>query len=226
LVMSTQNVTIGGCLTLMAGPEALVFDDAGNLFVVNNAGNLAPASAALPRFVTVYPPGASGDQFPIAVIGVGGPTPPGTFLQPVGIAVESGASFLDDTIFVTDTNVVSGQTGNSGSIKVFKPFTNRILPFFQGELIATITGSATRLRSPGGVALALHTENNTLYVVDQRTSSLLEFTDIDATVAGGGGNVPPTLIVQSKAAHLLQPIGVALPQFPAPTMTPAGVAAE
>jgi len=45
-----QNATIGGCLSLMLGPEALTFDESGTLFVVNNLGSLAAASAAAPRF--------------------------------------------------------------------------------------------------------------------------------------------------------------------------------
>ena len=215
----TQNATIAGCFSSLAGPEALAFDETGHLFVVNNVGLLVDptppgATGHIPRFLSVFAPGVFGDAPPSAVIGVLPPfsgcttcPTPGFLVSPVGVAVESAPVFTDDVVFVTD------QSNNS--IQVILPFRN-FSPksfIFQGQLIATIQGGATHLKSPEGVALGLHTDNNTLYVVNQATNSLEEFTDIDATVESGGGNVPPTLILASKGSHLLQPVGIARPQF-------------
>jgi len=208
-----QNATIGGCLSLMLGPEALTFDESGVLFVVNNLGSLAAASAAAPRFVTAYSPGASGDSFPLAAVGLAGPfkgcttcPPAGVLKEPVGIAVESFPDLLDDEIFVADVG--------DNSIKVFRPFVN-FNPasfFFQGELIATIQGGATHLKAPEGVALG--SGDGELYVVNQNDNSFEMFTDIDSIVSGGGGNVAPGLRVKSKGANLNEPAGVAVfPQF-------------
>jgi hypothetical protein len=212
-----QNATIGGCLTLMLGPEEVAFDASGVLFVVNNLGSLTAASAAAPRFVTAYAPGASGDSFPLAVIGLLGPfpgcttcPPAGILLQPVGITAASAPSFLSDEIFVTDQG--------DNSIKVFDPFVNfdPFTFFFQGQLIATIQGGPTRLSSPEGVTLA---NDDTLYVVNQTNNSVSMFADIDSIVAGGGGAVHPTLILQGRGVQLLQPVGVAVKNQFTPSST-------
>ena len=227
----TANATIGGCLTTMLGPEALTFDEFGDLFVVNNLGSLSPASAAAPRFVTIYPDGASGDAFPnLGVIGllppfggcVGCP-PAGILQQPVGIAVDSQSGFEESVMFVTDTG--------DNSIKVFAPFTNfNPSTFFnQGTLLATIKGGQTKLSSPMGVAFA----NDTLYVVNQTKNSLLMFQDIDSIPVDFTGvnppvdNIRPTLILGGKRAKLQEPVGVAVfPQFtPSSTETVSGVGA-
>ncbi len=93
-----QNTTIGGCLTAMAGPAGVTFDDAGYLFVVNNAGfdNSAFYPPTVPRFVTVYPPGAAGDVFPTSLIGYLGVTA-GDLNEPVAATVDAS-----DNLFVTD----------------------------------------------------------------------------------------------------------------------------
>ena len=226
-VAYTQNATIAGCFSSLAGPEALAFDESGHLFVVNNVGLLVDptppgATGHIPRFLSVFRPDAFGDVLPQAIIGVLPPftgcttcPPAGFLLSPVGVTVESAANFANDVAFVTD------QSNNS--IQVIRPFRNfnPAAFIFQGQLIATIQGGATHLKSPEGVALGLHVDNNTLYVVNQMTNTLEMFTDIDATVAGGGGNVPPTLILSNKQNKLLQPVGVAEPEFtPSASETP------
>lgn len=226
-----QNATIGGCLTLMLGPEELTFDEFGDLFVVNNLGSLTAASAAAPRFVTIYAAGATGDAFPfLGVIGLQGPftgcvgcPPLGIFKQPVGITVASAPDFIDSVMYVSDTG--------DNSIKVFKPFTNPNPDTFfnQGTLIATIQGGQTKLSSPMGLAVA----NDVLYVVNQTKNSLEMFTDIDAIPTDPTGasppvdNIHPTLIVAGKPVKLNQPVGVAVfPQFtPSSTETVSAVGA-
>jgi hypothetical protein len=231
-VIYEQNATIGGCLSLLAGPIGLSFDQFGFLFVVNNAGRLSAAQAAAPRFVTVYHPGAFGDSFPNAAIGVPGTDTAGAFSQPISVAVVTGplpltctgapgtpGCFPDDVIFVTDLG--------DNSIKIYSPFTDFSFStfFFQGTLLGTIHGGATKLKAPEGIAISA--DNDTLYVVNNTADSLSEFTDI--TSIESGGNVPPTLIVQNRHAKMNLPVGVALGAFtpsPTPTSTESLLGAE
>jgi DNA-binding beta-propeller fold protein YncE len=214
-----QNASIGGCLTSLAGPVSLAFDENGFLFVVNNAGKFAKALAGLPRFVSVFqqgaastpnPPFSRGDVFPLAIIGLAGTQTAGTVLQPVGITVLT-MGFENDLAFVTDVG--------DNSIKIFDPFTNpnALIGFaFAGELVGTIHGGSTKLRGPEGIAL--DADGDTLYVVNSRADSLEMFTDVPSIE--GGGDIPPTLIVQSPHSKLNLPVGVALPAFtPTPMET-------
>jgi hypothetical protein len=220
-VFYTQNATIGGCLSLLAGPVGLAFDQFGFLFVVNNAGKFSAALAAAPRFVTVYGPGAFGDAFPKAAIGVPGTATAGAFKQPVSVAVATGTlpvtcegapgtpgCFPDDVIFVTDPA--------DNSIKIYSPFTNFNFAtfFFQGTLLGTIHGGSTKLFAPEGIAISA--DNDTLYVVNNVADSLSEFDEI--TSIEGGGDIAPTLIVESRHSKMNLPVGVALPEF---TPTPS-----
>jgi len=224
-VIYEQNATIGGCLSLLAGPIGLSFDQFGFLFAVNNAGKLSALQAAAPRFVTVYAPGAFGDAFPKAAIGVPGTDTAGAFKQPISVAVVTGTlpltcdgapgtpgCFPDDVIFVTDLG--------DNSIKIYAPFTDFSFStfFFQGTLLGTIHGGATKLKAPEGITISA--DNDTLYVANNTADSISEFTDI--TSIEGGGNIAPTVIIQSSKSKLNLPVGVALPGFtptPMPTET-------
>jgi hypothetical protein len=201
---SLSGATIGGCKTFLLGPVGLAFDSNGYLFAVNEAG---PPGA---RFVTAYPPGASGDQFPSAIIDLvpGSPTA-GAFKDPVKIAVLSDPDFHEDVIFVSDVG--------DNSIKIFLPFTNfnGKTFFFEGTQIGTIQGGATKFRRDEG--LAIDDATDALYVVNNETNSLEMFTDIKENEAGG--NLAPTLIVQGRNTDLNFPVDVALPAF-TPTPVP------
>ena len=176
---SVNNATIGGCFTFLLGPVAVAFDKTGFLFAVNEA---AVASGG-PGFVTVYYPGASGDAFPAAIIGLEVPA----FVDPAKIGVLSGySSYYDDVIFVSDVG--------DNSIKIFAPFTNFNGEFYQGEELGVIHGGSTKLKRPEGIALGA--DDNTLYVVSNSTPSLEMFTDIQDNE--GGGDIAPTLIVQGR----------------------------
>jgi hypothetical protein len=206
---SKSGATIGGCITFLLGPVGLAFDETGFLFAVNEAG----VASGGPGFVTVYAPGAFGDAFPAAIIGLipGSPTV-GAFKDPVKIAVASESDFNDDVIFVTDVG--------DNSIKIFAPFTNFETFFFTGTQIGTIQGGATKFSRPEGIALspnALNVDGSALYVVNNHTNTMEMFTDVGAIVSGGGGNLSPTLIVQGRNTKLNLPVDVALPAF-----TPSG----
>jgi hypothetical protein len=212
-VCYTQNTTIGGCLSSLAGPRSLAFDSNGFLFVVNNAPPLTALLAAVPHFVTVYAPGASGDAFPVAFISLVSPTAPppgnatsGTLKNPIGIAVAT-LGFEDDLIFVTDTD---------NSIKIFNVFVNpdgALGGADTGELMGTIQGPSTKLKNPKGVALSA--DGDTLYVVNSSANTLSMFTDIMTKTAGG--DLAPTLTISGSQANLMQPNGAAVfPQFVKP----------
>jgi hypothetical protein len=192
------NATIAGCLTFLLGPVGAAFDANGFLFVVNEAG----VASGGPGFVTVYAPGASGDPYPVAVMGLipGSPTPPGTFKDPAYITVDT-IEFEDDLVFVTDVG--------DNSIKIFSPFENfdNSTLFFEGSLVGTIHGGHTKLKRPEGIALGM--DDGALYVVNNQQNTLSMFTDFSL----GGGDIAPTLIMSGRNTKLNLPVGVAVPAF-------------
>jgi len=197
----TQNTTIGGCDTFLLGPVGLAFDASGFLFAVNEAG----VASGGPGFVTVYEPGAFGDSFPVAIVGLEGTTV-GAFVDPAKIAVFSvGFEDEDELIFVTDVG--------DNSIKIFEPFTNFNGFFFEGTEVGTIKGGTTKLRRPLGVALGI--DDGALYVVNNDTNTMAMFTDFDET----GGDIAPTLLKQNRGSKFNFPVDVALPAF-TPTPEP------
>ena len=244
----TQNATIGGCLTLLAGPEGLTFDESGNLFVVNNAGALAWSLECAPRYVTVYAAPLGGDEFPTSLIGSCGATCVGSATQDAVIDPVAAAVDPDDNLYVTDR----GSTGKalnqvctaaatphscctgSGtgtctnvppSIQIFDPFVNPDLinPFLDGELLGTISGPHTHLRAPAGIAI--NAADDAMYVVNNGNNSLLMFTDFPTS----GGDIPPTLTISGPHAKMNLPVGVALPAFtptPVPSSSSTGAAAR
>lgn len=220
----TQNATIGGCLSLLAGPAGVAFDQTGYLFVVNNAGFDAFDLSCAPRYVTVYAPGAAGDAFPTALMGLFGATagsfakPDGSSTQPIAAAVLSGP-INPDTGYPEDIVYVTNMADNS--IKTFDPFTNFDSGnfFFDGQQLGTISGPHTKLRGPEGIAI--DAAGDALYVVSSDNNSLEMFTDFPST----GGDIPPTLIVSGPHSKMNLPVGVALAAF-TPTPVPTGTPTE
>jgi hypothetical protein len=214
--------TIGGCLTFLLGPVGLAFDNTGFLFAVNEGG----VSVGAPGFVTAYDPGAFGNVFPRAIIGLEGPTA-GAFVNPVYITAGTGfieeskangsvEDFPADVIFVTDVG--------DNSIKIFAPFTNcGPGPFGTlclGTELAVIHGGATKLKRPEGIVLS---GTGNLYVVNNSANTLSEFSNaklLSAIAGGGQQDISPSFMlpgVMSKTSAMNFPVGVAAPQFPPPT---------
>jgi len=225
-----QNATIGGCFSFLFGPIGVAFDQYGFLFVVNELGaNIPePATAGLPfnhapTFVTVYAPGAyddsdGGDFVPVAIIGlVGLGETGGTLDNPLYIAVSSGTYFSretglpDDIIFVSDV----GQN----NIQIYDPFDPESFDTFTftGTLLGTIAGGKTKFKRAEGIALG--NDDGALYVVNNNGNSLQMFTDFTTS----GGNIPPTLQIQTRSSRMDFPVGVAVANFfptPPPTFSP------
>jgi hypothetical protein len=205
------NATIGGCDTFLLGPVADAYDSTGFLFVVNEAG----VASGGPGFVTVYAPGASGDEFPFAVIGLPSTDTEGAFVDPSGIAIASDSDFFDDVMFVNDVG--------DNSIKIFAPFTDGCESppdfFCQGTELGVIQGGSTKLNRPEGIALGV--DSGALYVVNNNTSTLTMFTDF----TDGGGDMAPTLTITGRTSKLNFPVGVALPEF-TPSAYPTDGATE
>ena len=175
------EASIGGCNTFLFGPIGVAFDDAGHLWVVDE----------LAKFVTEYATGASGDAFPINIVGL----TPGTFIDPAYIAVGTNPFDLsgDPVIYVSDVG--------DNSIKVL----DVAVPFVD-NLLGSIAGGHTKLKRPEGIALL----GDDLYVVNNNTNSLAMFDDLVDT---GLGNIRPKVLIKGKATRMNFPVGVAAPQF-------------
>lgn len=227
----SANATIGGCLSFLFGPIGIAFDQFGYLFVVNEVGATIPTPPMdglpfnhVPTFVTVYAPGAYDDSdagffVPVAIIGF--PLPDaatgGTLDNPVYIAVSSDGTINPDTGLPNDIIFVSDVGQNL--IQIYDPFDPDSFDLFTytGSLLGTISGGKTKLKRPEGLAVGL--DDDALYVVNNMANSLQMFTDFTTS----GGNIPPTLQIQTRSSRLNLPVGVALAGFtpsPAPTFTP------
>ncbi len=194
----SSNATLGGCGTFLFGPTGVAFDTEGDLYVVNEAG--APALS----YVTVYDPtapfpyGGFGNALPISIIGFpdGGPTG-GDLVDGVFVAVDS-----DFNVYVTDEA--------TNSIVIFQPFENFNGLYYDGALVGTIHGGATRLNRPQGIAVSA---DGNLYVVNNNKNTLLEFEDAEDDDIDFL-DIPPTVIIAGTKTGLNFPVGAALPQFP------------
>ncbi|MGA8645041.1 hypothetical protein [Candidatus Binatus sp.] len=229
----SQNATIGGCDTYLAGPVGVAFDSTGDLFAVN-AGFVPTTS-----YVTAYDPnlpapyGGFGNALPIAIVGAGpaNELTPSPLVDPAFVAVETGpvvdvddVPLPQDIIFVTDAG--------DNSIKIFAPFYpascfTEDLPFACAGLeLAEIQGSKTKLKRPQGIAID---PAGNLYVVNNTISTLEEFSaeTVESVIeAGGTQNVRasymlPGVIGNRNKPKMSLPVGLALQAF-TPTPAPTG----
>jgi DNA-binding beta-propeller fold protein YncE len=143
---------------------------------VDGAGNIYVANPGYPTFgVTVYAAGADGDVAPTATI-----TFPGG--APYGVALDGGGNLYLTNPAGTPSVVVFALTGGA-------------------TLTATITGDATGLNTPGGIAVG----NGNIYVTNFGGPTITVY-----STAGLSGtvNLAPTATITSSS--LIGPTGITL----------------
>lgn len=156
---STPFVTISGAATLLNNPTAIALDSSSNIYVVNSGNQVLEFAST-----------ASGNIAPQAVLS-------GTATglnNPGGVAVISSTLLVANTGSSTVTEYPLGTFGNiapvfsfatipspvgiaadsAGNVYVSSPSTNAVAVYNSaGSLIRTISGTATTLNSPVGVAI-------------------------------------------------------------------------
>ena len=188
--------TIGGAKTGLSDPTGIALDSNGKIYVLNRAYNRK-------RNIKVYPPlGTSTgiiNEAPIAAI-AGSKT---RLDDPTGIALDSQGN-----IYVA--NSLGGpkvpNTEDSGMVTVYAAgSTGNIAP------IATISGAATGLAYPAGIALD---SSGNIYVANELTgdtsSSLEDYPSITVYPAGSKGNASPISIIAGDNTGLSYSQGIAL----------------
>jgi len=185
---------IGGSKTRLANPNGIALDASGKIYVLNGANDS----------ITVYPPLASStgilNEAPVASI-AGRKT---RLDNPAGIALDSQGD-----IYVANSlggPVVRHESYDRGTVTVYPAGSHgNVAP------IATISGAATGLAYPIGIALDsggnMYVSNNNI----ANTSSDLKY-DASITVypAGSNGNAPPVATIAGDSTGLSYPWGIAL----------------
>ncbi|MGH7813814.1 MAG: choice-of-anchor D domain-containing protein [Candidatus Binataceae bacterium] len=171
----TATVTATPTATTTATPTATATPPF--LFVANNDSSS----------VTSYPLGSNGNSAPIATIS--GAATGLDSLQ--GVAVDSGGK-----IYATNCGTACSGSGNPASVTVYPAGSN-------GNTApgATISGAATGLNSPFGIALD---SSGNIYVTNYGATSVTIYP------AGSNGNVTPGATISGAVTELNGPGGIAL----------------
>ena len=188
--------TIGGAKTQLSDPTGIALDASGKIYVLNRADNRK-------RNIKVYPPLGTNtgilNEAPITDI-AGSKT---RLDDPTGIALDSQGN-----IYVA--NILGGpvvpNTEDSGTVTVYAAGSSgNIAP------IATISGAATGLAYPAGIALD---SSGNIYVANELTgntsSSLEDYPSITVYPAGSKGNASPIAVIAGDNTGLDYPQGIAL----------------
>src|SRR6202167_5659988 len=187
---------IGGSNTRLASPAAIALDAGGKIYVLN--------SAQYPKgSITVYPPLATGtgilNEAPVASI-AGSKT---LLDSPSGIAVDS-----DGNIYVANESggpVVRHERNDRGRVTVYAAGSDgNVAP------IATISGAATGLSYPIGIALD---SSGNVYVGNAETAnagSNPSSASITVYPAGKHCNAAPIDVIAGENTDLDYPQGIAL----------------
>jgi len=192
--------TIAGESTDIEDAHKCAFDASGNIYVTSKTNSS----------VLVFAAGASGDVAPISTIS-GSNT---GLVQPTGIAVDSTGK-----IYVAD---YGAEDPGGPSVFIFAAGANgNVAP------VATITGAATGLVFPNGLALD---SSGKIYVANEGTNQATSSVTVYA--AGATGNAAPLATISGSATLLNDPHGLALDaagniyvaNLPPPAGAPAGAA--
>jgi sugar lactone lactonase YvrE len=180
-------ITISGGNTHLYNPVAIALDSAGNMYVANEGSQRdEPAS------ITIYRAGSKGDVAPIARI-AGAKT---DLKSPSGVAVDSsGYIYVTNDTYPQEPDSITvyspGSTGNSTPVRV-------------------ISGPATKLASPGGIAVD---SSGNIFVtslnLDEGTSQQ-NHAAILLYAPGSTGNVAPMTSVDGDCATITAPGALAL----------------
>jgi hypothetical protein len=178
----TPSQRIYGSNTKLKTPMGIAVDSSGNIYVANSGG----------RSVTVYAAGATGNAAAIQTIS-GSKT---GLAQPWGLALDPSGN-----IYVANQNYGSG----SYAIAVYAAGANgNVAP------IRTISGSATLLSCPAGIALDARTPPN-IYVANNSCSGSSAGNYAITVYAGGAnGNVAPIQTINGNYTGLSFPVGIAV----------------
>lgn len=173
---------INGSNTKLKTPMGIAVDASGNIYVANSDG----------ASVTVYAAGTTGNAAPIENIH-GSKT---GLAQPWGLALDPSGN-----IYVANQDFGSG----AYSITVYAAGANgNVAP------IRTISGPATMLSCPAGIALDASTPPN-LYVANNSCVGSSTGTYAITVYAGGAsGNVAPIQTISGSSTGLSFPVGIAV----------------
>jgi sugar lactone lactonase YvrE len=185
---------IGGSDTQLADPRGIALDAGGNIYVLNGFGS-----------IEVFPPLGTNtgilNEAPTADI-AGSNTLLDYF--PTGIAVDPLGN-----IYVANSAggpIVPGEGLDVGMLTVFSAGSNGDVP-----PVAAITGAATGLAYPSGVAVD---SDGNIYVANQYTANtsgpLGDDSSITIYSAGSNGNAAPIAIIAGANADLANLSGIAL----------------
>lgn len=173
---------IYGSNTKLKTPMGIAVDSSGNVYVANSGG----------RSVTVYAASATGNAAPIAIIS-GSKT---GLAQPWGLALDPNGN-----VYVANQNFGSG----SYTITVFAAGANgNVSP------IRTISGSATLLSCPAGIALDGSTPPNIYVANNSCQGSSAGYYAITVYAGGANGNVAPIQTINGSSTGLSFPVGIAV----------------
>ncbi len=179
--------TIRGSNTGLHGPRGIALDSTGMTYVVNAlVGDWA---------VNVYAAGANGNIAPIWTIS-GGNT---GLVWSSAVALDTNAEVYVTSNYGCDR----GHCGGTDQVTVYAAGANgNVAP------IRTISGSATKLTRPSGIALDA---NNNIYVVSGTTTKKGGTLDsVNVYAAGANGNVAPIRTISGPNTRLTNPDGVAV----------------
>ena len=188
---------IGGSSTRLVNPTGIALDSTGKIHVLNISANGQDS-------ITVYPPLGAGtgilNEAPIAEI-AGSKT---LLDDALGIAIDS-----HNNIYVANDGggpVVRGKHFDKGSITVYPAGSDgNIAP------LATISGKATGLSFPAGIALD---SSDNIYVTNFNIANVKNALNLGGSItvypAGSKGNASPSAIIAGSNTGLESAEGIAL----------------